>query len=474
MIERGTNKPTLMMIERHLFFTAANVVSKLLFFGSLLFLTATPIVALVPSCHSQYSYTSSITGLMVSSGGESAETTADGSSTRAPPRTGFAQTLLNFALESPLWKLILVPKARATMVETAEANQIPWTAAKKWIQSQIPLAELDDELHIDKSSSSTTIPSYYQKEFHAYETGNLSWEAAFEVEIASAAVGARNFPEYGSKGEDAFRGAFESALIEGGAKVPTKGGNGRVDDDVIRIIDFGCGTGMSTRRLAKNFPQADTIIGVDLSPYFVSIGKKLLELTPSSFHEGGPWVSTIESDSRIEYVVGDVAKTSKLKDLGDIEGKVDVVNLQFVLHELPPDAARDIIDEAFRLLRSNGQLWICEMDFEAPAYAAQRANPLLFSLIRSTEPYLDDYAESISDLLLYVQGKSQLVTVLPATGRHFALVATKGPSDDDSAASTTSATAQNVMEDLRFDEDGNYRVEDTHLPTFKSKSETKI
>merc|ERR1711957_70586 len=111
------------------------------------------------------------------------------------------------------------------MVETAEANEIPWTAAKKWIQSQVPLAEQENDLHINKSSS---IPSYYQKEFHAYETGNLSWEAAFEVEIASAAVGARNFPEYGSKGEDAFRGAFELALVEGGAKVPTKGSE---DDD---------------------------------------------------------------------------------------------------------------------------------------------------------------------------------------------------------------------------------------------------
>jgi len=355
------------------------------------------------------------------------------------------------------------------MVKTAEANEIPWTAAKEWIKSQVPLTELENELQTDQSSSSstTTIPSYYQKSFHAYETGNLSWEAAFEVEIASAAVGARNFPQYGSKGEDAFRGAFESALTEGGASVPTQKGESEAGD-IIRIIDFGCGTGMSTRRLAKNFPQANSIIGVDLSPYFVGIGKKLLELTPSSFHEGGPWVSTVEPDSRIEYLVGDVAKASKLKELQGMEGKADVVNLQFVLHELPPDAARDIIDEAFRLLKPNGQLWICEMDFEAPAYAAQRANPLLFSLIRSTEPYLDDYAESITDLFSYVQGKSQLVTVVPATGRHFALVATKAASEDDGAASTMSV-AKNVMRDLRFDEDGNYRVEDTHLPTFDSK-----
>lgn len=372
----------------------------------------------------------------------------------------------------------MVPQARANIVQTAEANQIPWTAAKAWIQSQTSIAEFEAELNRHKSTPSSSIPSYYQKSFHAYETGNLNWEAAFEVEIASAAVGARNFPKYGSRGDEAFRGAFESALVEGGASVPTKGGDNGGDDEKnsILLIDFGCGTGMSTRRLAKKFPQADSIIGVDLSPYFVSIGKKLLELTPTSFHEGGPWVSTIESDPRIEYLVGDAAKTSTLESLGGIEGKADVVNLQFVLHELPPDAARDMIDEAFRLLKPNGQLWICEMDFEAPAFAAQRANPLLFTLIRSTEPYLDDYAESITDLLSYIQGKSQLVTVLPATGRHFALVATKGPSEDASAsASTSTATAvQNVMQDLRFDEDGNYRVEDTHLPTFKSKSETTI
>ena len=462
------------MTANHLLF--ANAANRLLV-GYLLVLIATPIVALAPtrSHLPSYRYGSrsqhlqSSTALMGSSDRASGKTSV-GTSTRAPPRTGFAQTLLNIALESPLWKLVLVPQARANIVQTAEANQIPWTAAKKWIESQTSIAEMEDELQRQASSSSSfSTPTYYRKSFHAYETGNLSWEAAFEVELASAAVGARNFPEYGARGEEAFRGAFEAALIEGGANVPTKGGGTIGGDDPIRIIDFGCGTGMSTRRLAKNFPQADSIIGVDLSPYFVSIGKKLLELTPTSFHEGGPWVSTVESDPRIRYLVGDAAKTSKLEELGGIEGSAAVVNLQFVLHELPADAARDMIDEAFQLLKPNGQLWICEMDFEAPAYAAQRANPLLFSLIRSTEPYLDDYAESITDLLSYIQSKFQHVKVLPATGRHFALVATKGTSDNSSTSKT-----QNIMEDLRFDEDGRYRVEDTHLPTFKRQSTTKI
>jgi ubiquinone/menaquinone biosynthesis C-methylase UbiE len=370
--------------------------------------------------------------------------TFDNPSTRAPPRTGLAQKLLDVALASPVWKHLLVPQARAKIVSTAEANNIPWTSAKNWIEKQMKL-----EMATGPPSSilSTPIPIYYQQSFHAYDLGNLSWEAALEVEIASCAVGARNFPQHGSKGEEAFRGAFDVALSEAGVRVPSGG----------KILDLGCGTGMSTRRLARNFPQAKTIIGVDLSPYFVAVGKRLLELAPSSFHEGGPWVSNIQRDLRIEYLLGDAANALRLKEIE--EGSFDVVNLQFVLHELPPEVAVSIVDEACRLLKPDGQLWICEMDFESPAYAAQRANPLLFSLIRSTEPYLDVYAESISDLFDYVQSRFLQVKVVPATGRHFALVATLG----------SDVAKFDGMEDLRFDEDGNYKVEDTHLHLWESK-----
>jgi ubiquinone/menaquinone biosynthesis C-methylase UbiE len=362
------------------------------------------------------------------------------SSPKAPPRTGFAQTLLNFALASPLWKLVLVPQARANIVNTAEANGIPWKECKEWIQANAEMVEVDN----------IKVPDYYRQAFHAYETGNLSWDAAWEVEIASAAIGARNFPQYGSKGEDGFRGAFESALTDAGASVPTG----------AKVLDLGCGSGMSTRRLAKDFPQVETIQGVDLSPYYIHIGKELLKLAPKRFDEGGPWVSTITPDDRIQYQVGDAAQTGLESE------SFDVVNLQFVLHELPADAARDIVDEALRLLKPNGQLWVCEMDFEAPAYAEQRANALLFSLIRSTEPYLDDYADSIASLFQYVQSKFHATVVVPATGRHYAMVANKGKTAE---SSTTSGGG--VLSDMRFNEDGTYRVEDTHLKVWESKQD---
>ena len=96
----------------------------------------------------------------------------------AKPRTGFAQTLLNLALSSPIWTYILVPQARATIVKTAEENGIPWNLAKKWLLKQMEASESVDEF------GDVPYPEYYRKSFHAYPEGNLSYDAAVEQELA--------------------------------------------------------------------------------------------------------------------------------------------------------------------------------------------------------------------------------------------------------------------------------------------------
>jgi ubiquinone/menaquinone biosynthesis C-methylase UbiE len=359
---------------------------------------------------------------------------------RAPPRTGILQSVLDLMLHSPLWKYVLVPQARKKMKDTAAENGIPWNACREWLETQNgpwkqPQGQLLDHKYI---------PDYYKRPFHAYEDGNMCWDAALEVEIASKAVGARNFPAYGRSGEDAFRNSFSAALLQSGARFPQD----------CHIVDLGCGTGISTRRLARDYPQAAKITGIDLSPYYCQVGTFLLnEVAPvKAIEEGGPWVNSIDKDARIQYQVGNAASTA-------LPGSsVDVVNLQFVAHELPYGVTLDILKEAHRILKTGGQLWFCEMDFETPGYSAQRANPLLFSLIRATEPYLDDYADHAQEIRDSLKELFATTIITPATGRHFAIVATK----DDSAA-------EHVLEDNRFDEQGEYRVEDTHLKTFDNK-----
>ena len=379
----------------------------------------------------------------------------------AEPRSGFAQQLLNIALASPLWEYVMVPQARASIIKTAEENGIPWVAAKEWIKGQ-----KDAPWNNDAKANGNIIeyPEYYKKSFHAYSDGNLSYDAAFEQELASRSVGARNFPTYSSRGEDVFRGAFDQALFKLGAGV-----NHSDDQKDVVIVDFGCGTATSTRRMAKQFPEATQLIGIDLSPYFIDVGKTLLKLAPSAMdaadsNKSHGWITAIDSDTRIQLRQGDIANTQLPSN------SASVVNLVFVLHELPTFAAKQIILEAHRILQPGGQLWISEMDFESPAYKAQRENALLFSLLRATEPYLDEYADGMPELRNFIADMFDVVKITAATGRHYALVAEKGVAREDGV--DKDSKGRTLLEDSRFREDGSYAIDDTHLKPWESKQDS--
>ena len=97
-------------------------------------------------------------------------TTTTPPTNKAAPREGLAQTLLNLALDSWLWKLVLVPQARENIVKTAEANDIQWRNALKWIQSQNGPWKEENKVFDSDSSHDVgySYPEYYTKEFHAY------------------------------------------------------------------------------------------------------------------------------------------------------------------------------------------------------------------------------------------------------------------------------------------------------------------
>ena len=395
--------------------------------------------------------------------------------TKLQPRTGIGQTLLNLALASPLWKNVLVPQARNTMVQTAEANGIPWQSCHQWI-SHHPAAPWNHPSN-NHENDETIYPEYYRQAFHAYEKGNLSWEAAWEQEIASCAVGARNFPKFGYQGEDVFRSSFERTLVgDCQGRIPSPK-NPNDNDDKIVIVDMGCGTGTSTRRLASLFSSEDIeFVGIDLSPYFISVGTWLLETTPQSVfskgdndnndndnvdNDGGSWVNTIHSDDRITLQVGDITHLPHIPS-----SSVHIVNLMFVLHEMPLDQIQNTLKEAYRLLLPGGQLWISEMDFQSPAYAKQRSNPMLFSLLRATEPFLDEYADGMPEIWRCLEELFVSVRIEAATGRHYSLVATKGMQEEEEGEG---GRRKCQMEDGRFQKDGSYVKDDTHLMLWESK-----
>ena len=65
-----------------------------------------------------------------------------------------------------------------------------------------------------------------------------------------------------------------------------------------RILDVGCGTGFTTRRLARRFPRAE-VLGLDLSPAMIARAKRVL--LPNLRYAVGD-VRTLEG--RFDLVVG--------------------------------------------------------------------------------------------------------------------------------------------------------------------------
>lgn len=332
-------------------------------------------------------------------------------------------------VDSPLYP-IMVQKARATMKQTAEGAGIDWEAeVARLRESQSDLEATFAELTGQSSAewdAASHVPDYYRSKFHAYDQGNLCWDAALEQLVAGKGVGVRNFPAYGKEGEDHMRSLHEAAIVRLGAYVAPGS----------TIVDLGCGTGTSSRRLAALFPQASRVIGVDASPHFLAVASRVGETSVISEQEQ-------VAAARVSYQLGDIASTSLPA------GSASLVSVCLVIHELPTSATEEVFREAYRLLSPGGSMAIMEMDPEAPGFEKLRSNALLFSLIRSTEPFLDQYFALASEGRLEQLARSAGFSIVrreAATGRHFSMVAFKAGDADH-----------------RWLSDGQYGMPDTHM-----------
>ncbi len=246
-------------------------------------------------------------------------------------------------------------QARQMMIKRAEKIGVPWTQTVQQLRSRNWEPDLTKV-----QNSQISYPDYYLTSFHAYERGNMSWQAAFEAEPAAYAVHAKLWEGISPEGDAKLRQSYHDILK---VEIPHPPQN---------ILDLGCSVGMSTCALQKIYPHA-TITGVDLSPYFLAVAN----YNSQRHHKSQ------KHQANINWLHAPAEST------GLADATFDLVSMCLICHELPQSATRQIFAEAFRLLRPGGHLTIMDMNPRSEAF--QKMPPYILTLLKSTEPYLDQY-----------------------------------------------------------------------------------
>lgn len=262
---------------------------------------------------------------------------------------GLASRLINGLLAIKPLANYAKRQARQMMIARAEKMGVAWRQEAETLRNRNWDAEL-----AQVQNPQLVYPDYYVRSFHAYETGNLSWEAASEVEVAAIAVHAKIWPEAGINGDAKLRQSYHDILKAQLPQAPRD------------IVDLGCSVGMSTFALQELYPEA-SLTGVDLSPYFLAVAQYRSQ----------------QRNMAIKWVHA-AAESTGLPDHA-----YDLVSACLMFHEIPQQPSRQIFQEARRLLRSGGHLAIMDMNPKSAAFA--KMAPYIFTLLKSTEPYMDEY-----------------------------------------------------------------------------------
>jgi ubiquinone/menaquinone biosynthesis C-methylase UbiE len=293
---------------------------------------------------------------------------------------GLASRLVNGVLAIKPLANLAKHRARQMMIKRAEKMGVPWTKEVQKLQAR---DWTNDLARVENPQLS--YPDYYLTSFHAYETGNLSWQAAFEVEPAAYAVHSKIWQGAAAQGDVKLRQSYHDIL------------KNQIPNDPQDILDLGCSVGMSTFALQALYPQAK-ITGLDLSPYFLAVAEYRSQQRRSQIN----WVHA-------------PAETTGLPD-----ATFDLVSIFLVCHELPQSATKQIFAEARRLLRPGGHLGIMDMNPKSEAFA--KMPPYILTLLKSTEPYLDEYF-NLDVAQALVEAGFQTPTVTSNSPRHRTVIA---------------------------------------------------
>lgn len=323
--------------------------------------------------------------------------------------TGPLSRVVNSMINFPPLKSVMRFGARKVLISTAERSGIEWTNEVAALNAALPLNSKQREQALSAVTNDDLVyPSYYTVAFHAYPKGNLDWLPAFEARPATMAMSKRVYEDKSADmAFDRMRELFFDKLM----KHAPKGWHLRPQ---LNIVDVGCSVGLSTRDLvSRTMKERGTqlplprVTGIDASPYFLAVAN--IFQAEADAQEKAP-------KPTVDYV------HALAEDTGLPDASVDLLSLQLVTHELPDVATSAVTAEAFRVLRSGGVFAI--MDQNPRSEVVRNLPPVLFTLMKSTEPYTDQYYLLDIEQLLLDAGFVQVRTE-STTPRHRCFIATK-------------------------------------------------
>ncbi|MEO1522600.1 MAG: methyltransferase domain-containing protein, partial [Cyanobacteria bacterium J06633_2] len=164
------------------------------------------------------------------------------------------------------------------------------------------------------------------------------------------------------------------------------------------ILDLHCTVGLSTFALKALYTQAQ-VTGLDFSPYYLSVAHyQAQQRQENSIH----WIHALPEAT------------------GLAAQSFDLVSAFLLFHEMPQDTIHKIFKEARRLVKPGGYFTFMDMNPNSAAYTTMP--PYVMTLLKSTEPFMEQYfALDIEDALLSA-GFDQVTETINST-RHRTVIA---------------------------------------------------
>lgn len=285
---------------------------------------------------------------------------------------------------------LLFWQARGLIIRTAEGRGIAWRQRREQLQASA------EPLLAAVTDPALEPPAYYRARFHAYDQGNLCWQAACEAEQATDSMALRVWPQEKELPAAVAQQRLRSAIFA--AIEPS------LEGPVRRALDLGCSVGVGTLALQQWLEQRQgaepvRVEGLDLSPQMLAVARvRDPEGRIAAWHHAAAEATGLEA------------------------GAYDLITLQFVCHELPGEATCAVLREAARLLRPGGVIAVVDQDPDSEVI--RRLPAPIATLLKSTEPYLEDYFRLDFPAALQAAGFHG-VRREAADPRHRVLVATR-------------------------------------------------